>query len=263
MAPVSDGGPPWPPTLIAVSLKMYFDHVQTVEWCSLLAARTDIFSALQGGNIELVVLPTFPSLEATISALSGTGIQVGAQDLFWEDSGAYTGEVSGQTLSQMGCRYVEIGHSERRRLFGETNETISLKLDAAIRHNLTAILCVGEEIHSSSDIAANDCISQLDDVIRTLGERSSLARLVVAYEPVWAIGADEPADIGHIVTVITAISLWLEEQGVNNHRVIYGGSAGPGLLEALGSTVDGLFLGRFAHDLDGLKRVLEEVTAQR
>ena len=234
---------------IGVSLKMYMGLRQTRAWMDGLAAL------VRGGEydeLELFVVPSFLSLADAQAALRGTRVALGAQDVFWEDSGAYTGEVSAPMLVEAQCRYVEIGHTERRRLFGETDDTIARKMAASVRAGLTPVLCVGEEEPGSPDAAVRACLRQVASATRGLAE----APLVVAYEPNWAIGADRPADPDYIVAVAEGLRAVLDRQP--DARLIYGGSAGPGLLSRLGRSVDGLFLGRFVHDVSRLRLILNE-----
>lgn len=248
-------------TLIGVSLKMYLDHNETLAWCREVAAIVAGHPAVTSGAVDLFILPTFPSLAAAIDIFAGTAVKVGAQDLFWEDRGAYTGAVSGIALDQIGCSYVVVGHAERRQLFGETAEAVALKVVAAQRNRLTPVLCIGEQDVGEVTWAIAECTDQLMSV---LGERGCLGRvgpLVVAYEPQWAIGAEEPASPDHVRDVCHGIRSWLAACGRHDVPVIYGGSAGPGLLTALGSAVDGLFLGRSVHDAEAMRRVLDEAMA--
>jgi triosephosphate isomerase len=248
---------PAAPYLIGVSLKMYFSHARTVEWCRALAARAH--PALAAGEAELVVIPSFLSIPAANEILAGLAA-VGAQDLATEDAGAFTGEVSGAQLAEFGCRYVEVGHAERRRLFGETDETVRLKTDAALRNGLSPVLCIGEEQQQDPAAAAEECLRQLDDALSLARARGNTGRVVVAYEPVWAIGAAEPASDHHIRAVCGGIRERVRAlSDFPGSAVIYGGSAGPGLLSTIGDAVDGLFLGRFAHDPDAVGSVLDEV----
>lgn len=236
------------PVTIGVSLKMYFSHRRTLEWAADVA---DIVAGVP--EVEFFAIPTFPSLLPVLEAFDGTRALVGAQDLATEDAGAFTGEVSGAELAEIGVRVVEVGHAERRRLFGETDAVVAAKTSAALRNGLTPVLCVGET--SPDDDAAAVAVAQL---------RSALAdapagRLIVAYEPVWAIGAAAPAGPAHIRPVCAALRRELDGlPGRDGSSVIYGGSAGPGLLAELAPDADGLFLGRSAHDPAALAAVLTE-----
>jgi triosephosphate isomerase len=245
-----------------VSLKMYFGYAETVDWCERVATMAQRLPALAKGQVELSVFPTFAALSAAVGAFAGTPVKVGAQDLFWEDGGPFTGEVSGSELRELGCRFVEVGHAERRRYFGETNEIVARKLAAADRNGLTPVLCVGEDVPGCAEAAALWCCSQVASALESDSRHDG--GVVVAYEPVWAIGAEAPASTEHIRVVCAAIRDWLQRtRKLRRCRVIYGGSAGPGLLTELGDSVDGLFLGRFAHDTSNLERVIGEISTGR
>jgi triosephosphate isomerase len=248
-----------PPVVIGVSLKMYFNHRRTMEWSEDIARYASSHEAVRDGIVELVVLPSFPSLTAMVDVFSGTPVRVGAQNLFWADRGPFTGEVSGVDLAEIGCDYVEVGHAERRRIFGEDDEIVASKVAAALRNGLAPILCVGEAERMVPALAAEACIAQLRSALSEAQEKGALDFIVVAYEPEWAIGADASASPAHIREVCELMRDWLLAQPlIAASRVIYGGSAGPGLLSKLGASVDGLFLGRFAHDPMALKLVLDE-----
>ena len=258
--------------LLAVSLKMYFDPERTVRWSEQVAEIARNHPAVTDGRVELVVLPSFPSLSAVVDAVSMSAVEVGAQDLHYEDRGPFTGEVSGADLRQLGVRYVEVGHSERRRLFGEDDAVVRRKVDAAWRNDLVPILCVGEPDRASAGDAARECIRQLDAALpRAAGPLAGagglgggVSPLIVAYEPEWSIGAEHPADAQHIAAVLAALRAHLAStHGLPSAAIIYGGSAGEGLLRELGEAVDGLFLGRFVHEPMALKAILDESAIAR
>ncbi|WP_166996949.1 triose-phosphate isomerase family protein [Paramicrobacterium fandaimingii] len=247
------------PTLIGVSLKMYFSHARTVEWCRAVAQLARTHPAILEGEAELFVIPSYLSIPAAREIL-GDLAAVGAQDLAAEDVGAYTGEVSGAQLAEFGCRVVEVGHAERRRLFGETPEVVSLKTAAALRNGLTPVLCIGEADKKSPTDAAAECISQLDDALADARRAQNSGPVIVAYEPFWAIGAPQPASPGYIRPVCASLRDYVRGLSDFPHStVIYGGSAGPGLLSHVGDDVDGLFLGRFSHDPAAIGTILDEV----
>jgi triosephosphate isomerase len=239
---------------IGVSLKMYFGHAAAIEWFARVA---DL--AREHEDVDLFVLPSFVAIPAALEAFAGTNVTVGAQDLHWEDSGPYTGEVSGAELAELGVGVVEVGHAERRGLFGETDAIVAAKTTAALRNGLTPVLCIGETEPHSPEAAALVAIGQLESALAGAPD----GRVIVAYEPVWAIGADEPADPAYVREVChwlrRALTGKPEREG---STVIYGGSAGPGLLGELENAVDGLFLGRFAHDTSALAAVLDEASAR-
>jgi triosephosphate isomerase len=233
--------------IVGVSLKAYFGHDQTLAWAKRVAALASR-SAIADGSVELFVIPSFPELAEVRSILDGTPIRLGAQDVFWEDRGAYTGEVTADQLAELGVSLVEIGHAERRRLFGETDEIVAAKCAAASRHGVQPLLCIGERRRSTEREAIAESAAQL--------AAAHAPDALVAWEPVWAIGADRPAEPEYIRAVCDGLRASLD-----GRRLIYGGSAGPGLLAELHSSVDGLFLGRFAHDVDALADVIDEAAA--
>ncbi len=265
-AQLSPRGTTPPPTLIAVSLKLYFDVPRTRTWCEQVASLASTHPAITTGATELVVLPSLPALPVATAALAGSPVRLGAQDLFHEDRGAFTGATSGADLRRVGCTYVEVGHFERRTLFGEDDRTVALKTRAAWRNKLTPILCIGELSNGSLDESVTSCVHQLQSALGThlyTDPHTDLdlpsRRLVLAYEPSWAIGGSEPAAPDHVVAVAREVRLWLADHCPSiPTRIIYGGSAGVGLLTDLGTAVDGLFLGRFAHDITGLSKILDE-----
>ncbi|TDC69791.1 triose-phosphate isomerase family protein [Streptomyces hainanensis] len=249
-----------PAVTIGISLKMYFGHHQTLNWSRRTAAIAGRHPAVTSGLAELFVLPSFPALVPVASIVAGSGVRVGAQDLAAEDAGPYTGEVSGAHLKEIGCAYAEVGHAERRRLFGEGDTVVAAKTAAALRNGLTPVLCVGELNRADPSDAAARTVAELERLLATAG--AERAPVVVAYEPQWAIGAPQPASTTHIRTVCAALTDWLAARpGLAGSRVIYGGSAGPGLLADLGADAGGLFLGRFAHDPTAVERILDEALA--
>ncbi|MGO0121971.1 triose-phosphate isomerase [Desulfothermobacter acidiphilus] len=182
-------------------------------------------------GVEVLLCPPFPALWPVAQALAGTEIKVGAQNVYWEDAGAFTGEVSPPMLVATGCRYVIIGHSERRQYFGETDEQIARKLKAAFRHGLTPILCVGESLEIREQGATFDFIArQLEGALSRVGEEE-ISDLVVAYEPVWAIGTGRTAQPEDAQEVSQNIREWLAHRYsltlANTWRIQYGGSVTP------------------------------------
>lgn len=238
-------------TVIGVSLKAYFGHARALAWCRQ-AVR---LAQAHAGATDVFVLPSFPALPAAAEIFAGTGVGLGAQNLCATDDGASTGEVTGAMLAEIGCRYAEIGHAERRTRYGETDAVVAEKVAAARRHGLMPVLCVGETEHLPTGAAIDECRRQID---AALSATDAAGPLIVAYEPHWAIGAARPAPEQHIAQVCSAV-----RTSTPGARVIYGGSAGPGLLSRLGDAVDGLFLGRFAHDPLAFAGVLDEAADRR
>lgn len=243
---------------VGVSLKMYFGQAEARRWFEQVAQIARTHPAVVDGRIELFIVPGYLQLAPALEIFAGTPVVLGAQDVASADAGAFTGEVSAVELAEIGVRMAEIGHAERRRYFGETREIIASKVAAALRNGLTPLLCLGE----SERMPAAEASAVLVDELRLLLADAPAGRVVLAYEPVWAIGAPEPAPSAHIAAVASALrSAITAEPGRAGSTVIYGGSAGPGLIESLDGAVDGLFLGRFAHDPAGLLAVLDETDA--
>jgi len=243
---------------VGVSLKMYFGHAEARRWFARVAELAAMHPAVAGGAVECFVIPTYLQVLPAVEAFAGTQVVVGAQDVATEDSGAFTGEVSAAELAEVGVRFVEVGHAERRRLFGESEGVVAAKTAAALRNGLTPVLCLGEVERLEATDAAAEVVRQLHAAL----DGAPAGRVIVAYEPVWAIGAPEPAPVEHIAIVARALRDAVDAlDGRDDSTVIYGGSAGPGLLTRLGDAVDGLFLGRFAHDPTALSDVLDEAAA--
>jgi len=250
----------FPRFLIGASTKMYFNHARTMEWCRAVAAIARTHPAVRAGDAAVFAVPGYLSVPGALEVFDGAAM-VGVQDLAAEDSGAFTGEVSGPQAAELGCELAEIGHAERRRFFGEDDAVVRAKTTAALRAGLVPLLCIGEAKRGDPPAAAAECLRQLDDALASAGASGLSGRIVVAYEPHWAIGAPEPAAPEHIAAVCSALRDHI--RGLPAHvgsAVIYGGSAGPGLLSLIGHTVDGLFLGRFAHDPAAVATILDEVT---
>ncbi len=246
-----------PVVTLGVSLKMYFGYQRTLDWCAAVAAHIEQQAYVRSGAVEIFIIPSFPMLAPALQIFAGIA-QVGAQNVFWEDEGAYTGEVSPAVLKEMGCQVVEIGHAERRRYFAETDQNIADKTAAAWRNFLTPVLCLGEADNRGIEHAVQVCMQQLQASLSAARHAGLQGDLILAYEPQWAIGASQAASPDYIGSVCAQLKSRLAGEGLSNARVIYGGSAGPGLLSQLGAQVDGLFLGRFAHDPAAFKSILEE-----
>jgi triosephosphate isomerase (TIM) len=201
-------------------------------------------------NLELVVAPPFTALESVRLALGASSpIQLGAQDLFWEDHGAYTGEVSAPMLKDLGCRYVILGHSERRTLFGEQNDSIRKKILAALMHGLRPILCIGESLMQRENGMTNDVlIQQLQESVSGLTP-DIMAAVNLAYEPVWAIGTGKAATIDQAVAAHRTIRQFLtttwSSSVADTIRILYGGSVTPQNIESLlaSDQIDGALIG--------------------
>ena len=247
-----------PPITIGVSLKMYFGYGQTLEWADAVVRLAQRHPAIMEGLAELFIARGFVSLARVDGILAGSGVRLAAQDMASAASGPFTGEVSARELAELGVDLVEIGHAERRGLFHEDDGEIAAKVATAMRHGLEPLLCVGELQQAPPSLAGLEAVEQLDLGLAAARSAGLDGRVLVAYEPVWAIGQPEPAPAEHIVAVTAALEHYLTASPHSGSRVIYGGSAGPGLLGELGGAVKGLFLGRFAHDPRRLEAILDE-----
>lgn len=245
-----------PQLAVGVSLKLYLDVASTLAWTARVVEVAARARGVADGSIRLWIMPSAPLLARVLDLTRGSAVEVGAQNLFWEDRGPFTGEMSGADLAELGCTMVEIGHSERRALFAEDDSIVALKTQASVRNGLTPVICVGEESRADATEAAAIAVRQLDAAMASV---DGPAPIVVAYEPRWAIGASVPAPDEHITTVCSALQAAARAHpAVSESRVVYGGSAGPGLLGRIVPAVDGLFLGRFAHDPGALAEILDE-----
>jgi triosephosphate isomerase len=181
-----------------------------------------------GTQTQLVILPPLTALPFLPEALATATIQYGSQDISAHDSGAYTGDISGPMLTEFGCRYVLAGHSERREHHGETDEVVSAKVAAALRHRLTPILCVGEPLSErTAGRQVTYTVAQVDRALSGLAAEA-ITGLIIAYEPVWAIGTGHVATPDDAQEVCAAIRGFLVdrygETTVSRIRVLYGGS---------------------------------------
>jgi triosephosphate isomerase (TIM) len=183
-------------------------------------------------EVEVAICPPFTSILPVAAMLEGTGISVGAQNMHWEESGAYTGEVSPTMLVEF-CKYVIIGHSERRAYFGETDINVNRKVKAALLHDLTPILCVGETLAENEAGITQDVVSQqLREGLNGV-EPVSISSVVIAYEPVWAIGTGRAASADDANRVIqgmirSLLSRLYSESLAQEVRILYGGSVKAG-----------------------------------
>lgn len=212
-------------TIIAGNWKMN----NTRKEASALA--DGLVKGLEGKNglPEVVLCPPFTSLSVAIDAVKGSSIAVGAQNMDYRDSGAYTGEVSPLMLLDLGIKYVLIGHSERRQLFGETNQTVHEKLKAALKHGLTPIVCVGETLDEREANLTDAVVSRQIAAALEHIDLATLKPLVIAYEPVWAIGTGkvcESSEANRVIGIIrhTIGNLHTASKLGDETPILYGGS---------------------------------------
>jgi triosephosphate isomerase len=230
--------------LIAANWKMYKNPEQTKQFFK------DFLPLVAGHDRdEIVICPPYIDLHAAIELVKGTQMGVGAQNVYWKDEGAFTGEISASMLVAVGCTHVIIGHSERRQYFGETDDTVNLKLKAALEHGLTPIACVGEVLQEreaglTEDVLRRQCVRAFHTV-----SAKKAAKLVIAYEPVWAIGTGKTAtpqmaSDAHVLIRGEAAKAFGEEFAAGL-RILYGGSVKPENAKALMSEeeIDGALVG--------------------
>jgi len=232
--------------LIAGNWKMFKGPAETTEFCRQLRERT-----LDG--VDVVVCPPFLSLSTAVQLLAGTEIGVAAQNVHWEPEGAFTGEISAPMLREIGVYGVIVGHSERRQHFGETDETVAKRARAALEHGLFVIACVGE----TEDERGR---GETEDVLRRqLSVLEPDEHLVVAYEPVWAIGT------GKTATPDLAQEAHAFVKSVIEAPVLYGGSVKPDNAQALlcQPDVDGALVGGASLDLDSFTAICQAALATR
>jgi triosephosphate isomerase len=181
-------------------------------------------------NVDIAVAPVFTALHPVAKRLEGTSIGLAAQDCYWEDKGAWTGEVSAALLKDVGCAYVIVGHSERRQHFGELDAAVNLKARAVLRHGMTPIVCIGEtEKERDAGETFGRLSAQLDGSLAEI-DRALAARVVVAYEPVWAIGTGRTATVAQVDEAHRFIRGKLRErwgESADDVRIQYGGSVKP------------------------------------
>ncbi len=237
--------------LIAGNWKM---HKTAREGTALASSLRDRLGPVQG--VEVAVAPPFTALHAVASALSGSPVRLAAQDVHWEPEGAYTGEVSAGMLREAGVVYVIVGHSERRSYFGEADAAVSRKACRCLEAGLTPIVCVGETLADRDGGRAFDVVqTQLRGALAPLGPEA-VDRVVVAYEPVWAIGtgrtaADEQAQEIHAHVRSLLASLGGAERA-DRTRILYGGSVKPGNIRGIMAQpdVDGALVGGASLDAE-------------
>jgi triosephosphate isomerase len=201
-------------------------------------------------HADVVIAPPFTALESARNTLGPSSwISLGAQDVHWETQGAFTGEVSVPMLRELDCRYVIVGHSERRTLFGERDEDIRKKVLAALRYGLSPILCVGESL-AEREVGRTESVvtAQLSSGLTGLTTQD-LATVTIAYEPIWAIGTGRPATTEQAVSVHRSIRSFMETGWDGNTasaiRILYGGSVTPENIESLlaSDAIDGALVG--------------------
>jgi triosephosphate isomerase len=230
--------------VIAGNWKLFKTGAEAVE---LVKGLLPLVSA--ANNVEIVVAPVFTVLDRVNGIIAGSNIKLSAQDCYWEAEGAFTGEVSPRMLLDAGCSHVIIGHSERRQFFGETDETVNRKIKAAIASGLVVLFCIGETLAERESGKTFDVLKrQITGGLVGIPE-SDLAKVIVAYEPVWAIGtgktaSDDQAQEAHAFIRAEVRGLY-SSAAAEKIRVLYGGSVKPENIAGLISRpdIDGALVG--------------------
>ena len=243
-------------TLIAANWKMFKTPAEA-------SAFTDAFLPLAANQkAEIVLCPSMTSLATVVAAAKGTHVQVGAQTMDWHDDGAYTGETSPVMLNAVGVTHVLIGHSERRQYFNETDETVNLKLKSALAHNLVPIVCVGEHKAERESGHTNDVLRQQITVGLKGIDPAAASSLVVAYEPVWAIGTGltatpQIAEDAHKF-IRAQIAEVLSPAIAAGTRILYGGSVKPDNAASLCclENIDGALVGGASLDPTSFAQII-------
>jgi len=214
-------------------------------------------------DVEVVLCPTFTALKTVADIINGSQVKLGGQNMHWEKDGAFTGEISADMLRDVGCHYVILGHSERRQFFGETDATVSRKVKAALAANLTPIVCVGETLEQREANQTEDVVTtQVTKSLAGLDE-TSFRRIVVAYEPVWAIGTGRtasPAQAQEVHALIRRVLAKMCNPGAAQAvRIQYGGSMKPANAKELMSQpdIDGGLIGGAALDAASFIAIIE------
>jgi len=234
-----------------IGLKAYFGHARTQEW---FAGLSGLVEDGRAAGLTVVVVPSATALATLAAPAAAAGVVLGAQDCSRFPAGAWTGELPATLLAEVGARVVEVGHTERRRHLGDTDDVVAAKARAAVAAGLVPMVCVGEQGTVAPAEAAVEVQRQLGAFLDGV---PTTAPVLVAYEPDWAIGAADPAPTEHVVAVARRLRAWLARYPASS--LIYGGAAGPGTYRELVDVVDGLGLGRRVHDVGALAAVLDEM----
>ena len=243
--------------LIAGNWKMFKTGFEAVETATQLVKLVK-----SNHDVDIMIAPPFTALAPVFDAIRKSPVSLGAQNLFWEAEGAYTGEISPAMLASTGCEYVIIGHSERRQYFEETDETVNKKIRAAVVHDLKPIMCVGE---SEKERESDDTFYVLDKQIKRGLEGFSsndLKELIIAYEPVWAIGTGKTATADQAQEVHRFLrSMLVKSYGnmlAKSVRILYGGSVKPDNISELMAMadVDGALVGGASLDPETFSKIV-------
>lgn len=244
--------------IIAGNWKMHNTGAQGVALVRELAKLT-----ADAQNVDIVVCPTFTTLSTVASALAGTNIHMGAQNMHWEKKGAFTGEITAEMLRDVCCEYVLVGHSERRQYFAETDATVNNKVKAALEAKLVPIMCVGESLEIREAGTTETIVGEQVRLGLAGLTADQVANLVIAYEPIWAIGTGRTAtsdQANDVCAFIRRTVASMFDQGTaDKTRIQYGGSVkADNIAELMGkSDIDGALVGGAALDAVGFSKIVK------
>lgn len=242
-----------------------FKMNKTLDEALTFARRLAETENERDARIQRFVIPSFTAVRETKRVLAETSVKVGAQNMHWHDAGAWTGEISAPMLKDCQLDIVELGHSERREHFGETDETVGLKVAAAVRHGLTPLICIGETLQERQAGHADDVLRrQVEKALGLVAEKAKPAPILLAYEPVWAIGVNGiPATASYACERHGRIAEIAKGVLGRSVPVLYGGSVNPQNCDELISQahIGGLFIGRSAWSVEGYLDILRRASA--
>ncbi len=244
--------------IIAANWKMHKTIAEAVDFVTRL--KRDVF---QLEDIDIVVCPSFTALGAVSELIGDSNVALGGQDLFWEEKGAFTGQVAPAQLKDAGCAYVIIGHSERRQFFGETNQTVAKKIKAALKVGLLPIVCIGESLQEREGGKTDAVITQQFQEGFEHTSREEFQNIVIAYEPVWAIGTGRnatPEQAQQVHYVIRGLAeRKFGKEAAAALRIQYGGSVKPNNAAELMAQpdVDGALVGGASLEVDSFVQILK------
>ena len=240
--------------IMAGNWKMFKTEAEAVDFFKKLVPQVSDVS-----DRTILICPPSLVLSKAHNEIKSSNISLGAQNLYWEDQGAFTGEVSAPMLKAVGCTYVIIGHSERRQYFGDTNETVNKKLFAALNHHLIPVVCIGEKLQERESGKTFDVIkSQVEGSFKNV-TNEQWDKIVIAYEPVWAIGTGKTASPEQAQEVHKFIRSLLPKEAADKVRILYGGSVKPENVKALMSQpdIDGGLVGGASLKVDSFVKLIK------
>lgn len=244
--------------LIAGNWKMYKDIKEAED---LSCGIRDGLNGVE--KVEVVLCPPFTNLYVVYNVIKDTKIELGAQNIFWEEEGAFTGEVSAKMVKSCGCKYVIIGHSERRKYFSETDETVNKKIKSALKEGLLCIVCIGETLEEREAGRTISVVeTQLSGAFKDISQ-DEMKMIVIAYEPVWAIGTGKTATPQQAQEVHSFIRKWVSEkfssECAQRIRILYGGSVKPDNIEGLirEDDIDGALVGGASLKIDSFVGIVK------